>query len=148
MAYCHVAHDCHIGNNVIISNGTQVAGHCTIGDYAIIGGVVKVHQFCTVGEYCMIGADSKITKDVPHYLLADGNPLSVENINVIGLRRRGFNPETITQLKKFFMSVWKSGYNTSDGIERYLAQLGGESPLPEVQKMIDFIRSSQRGTTR
>lgn len=146
MAYCHIAHDCVIGDHAILSNVTQLAGHVTVGEWAVLGGVVKVHQFCSIGKHAMVGADAKIVKDVPPYALVARDPPRLEGINRVGLQRRGFPPETIRALEEFYRTVFFSGLNLSDGLARYLA----EHPvvLPEVQECIDFIRRSQRGVYR
>ncbi len=145
MAYIHVAHDCRVGNHVIISNLTQLAGHVEVGDWATIGGAVKLHQFCRVGSYCMVGAGTKIVKDVSPYVLIDGNPASIAGVNKVGLRRRGFSPELIQEISDFYKAVLFSGLNTSEGISQVEANGG----LPqEVQGIIDFIRSSKRGIHR
>ncbi|GBD06246.1 Acyl-[acyl-carrier-protein]--UDP-N-acetylglucosamine O-acyltransferase [bacterium HR21] len=146
MAYCHIAHDCVIGDHVILSNVTQLAGHVHVGEWAVLGGVVKVHQFCAIGKHAMVGADAKIVKDVPPYALVGREPPRVEGINLVGLRRRGFPEETIRALEEFYRVVFFSGLNLRDGIARYLA----EHPVvvPEVQECIDFIRRSQRGVYR
>ena len=92
-SYVHVAHDCQIGNNVIIAHGTGIAGHVTVEDSAVFGGLVGVHQFTKVGRMAMIGAHTMVTKDVPPYLLVDGNPAKAYGINIVGLRRNGLSPE-------------------------------------------------------
>ena len=144
MAYSHVAHDCVVGDHVILSNVTQLAGHVTIGDWAILGGMVKVVQFCTVGAHAMVGADVKVTKDVPPYTLIGRNPARIESINKVGLRRRGFTNETIQEIDDFFMTVYFSTYNVSDGIAAYCDAV--PVPCPEVQQCIEFIRNSKKGT--
>lgn len=145
MAYTHVAHDCRVGNHVIISNVAQLAGHVEVGDWVTVGGVVKLHQFCRVGSYCMVGAGTKLVKDVPPYVLIDGNPASVSGVNKVGLRRRGFSAELVQEISDFYKTLLFSGLNTSEGISRVEAH----TPVSEeVQKAIDFIRSSKRGIHR
>ncbi|MDQ1267266.1 MAG: Acyl-ACP--UDP-N-acetylglucosamine O-acyltransferase [Bacteroidota bacterium] len=145
MTYSHVAHDCRVGNNVIISNTTQLAGHVTIEDWVNIGGVVKIHQFCKVGCHSFIGADVKIVKEVPPYTLIGREPAKVEGLNIIGLRRRGFSNELIGEIQKFYELVLFSGLNTRDGIAKYLEN---NSPCEEIKHCIDFIESSGRGIYR
>ncbi len=145
MAYIHIAHDCRVGNHVIISNITQLAGHVEVGDWATIGGAVKLHQFCRVGSYCMVGAGTKIVKDVSPYVLIDGNPANIAGVNKIGLRRRGFSPELVQEISDFYKTVLFSGLNTSEGISR--VENGNELPQ-EVRDIIEFIRSSKRGIHR
>lgn len=146
MAYCHAAHDCHIGNHVVVANATQLGGHVTIHDHVVVGGVVKIHQFCTVGKHAMIGADTKIVKDIAPYLLIDGNPAQVFGLNKIGLKRRGFTPDILNELEEFYTKIFHSGLNVSDGLNKFLQERGGV--LPETQNCINFIRTSKRGIMR
>ncbi len=146
MTYCHVAHDCIIGDKVVISNLTQLAGHVEIGDWAILGGFAKITQFCIIGKHTMIGADVKIVKDVPHYALVGRLPAQIEGINKIGLKRRGFEKETIDEIEKFYNILLFSGHNTTDGINTYLKFT--KNVLPEVQECIDLIKNSTRGILR
>lgn len=106
MAYCHVAHDCTIGNHVVMSNVSQLAGHVTIGDWVILGGLAKIIQFCTVGDHAMIGADCKIAKDILPYALVGRYPGKIEGVNKIGLRRRGFSDEMVDDISSFYSSVF------------------------------------------
>lgn len=145
MTYCHIAHDCHIGNNIVMSNVTQLGGHVTMEDWVITGGVVKIHQFCTVGKHTMIGADVKIVKDVPPYTLIGRVPPQVEGVNKIGLRRRGFSPELVQEIINFYDVVLFSGLNTTDGINKYRSR---EVILPEIEETIKFIENSTRGIYR
>ncbi|MFM6956677.1 MAG: acyl-ACP--UDP-N-acetylglucosamine O-acyltransferase [Ignavibacteria bacterium] len=146
MAYCHVAHDCTVGNHVIMSNVSQLAGHVSIGDWVILGGLAKVIQFCTVGDHAMIGADCKVTKDVAPYALIGREPAKVEGVNKIGLRRRGFSNEAIDAIQELYSSVFFSGMNTTDGLEEYERRY--PIVLPEVGSCIQFIRSSRKGIIR
>lgn len=145
MAYCHVAHDCIVGNHVIMSNVTQLAGHVVIEDWVNLGGVSKVHQFCKVGCHAMVGADVKIVKDVAPYTLIGRVPPQVESVNKVGLRRRGFAPEIIQEIEAFYDTVLFSGYNNRDGINKFLER-GDVSA--EVRHCIDFILNSTRGIHR
>ncbi len=145
MTYCHIAHDNVIGNNVVIANASQLGGHVTIEDWAILGGVAKVHQFCTVGCHTMIGADVKIVKDVPPYVLIGKEPAKVEGINAIGLKRRGFSPETIKAIDEFYDVLLRSGLNTSDGLKKYLER---DEICDEVRHCIEFAEQSKRGIYR
>lgn len=145
MTYCHIAHDCHLGSNIIMSNVTQLAGHVTIEDWVTTGGVVKIHQFCTVGKHTMIGADAKIVKDVPPFTLIGRVPPQVEGVNKIGLKRRGFSPELIREIIEFYDTVLFSGLNTTDGIKKYKQR---EIIVPEIEETIKFIENSTRGIYR
>lgn len=145
MTYCHLAHDCRVGNNVIMANATQLGGHVHVGDWVNTGGVVKVHQFCRVGKHSFVGADVKIVKDVPPFTLIGRDPAKVEGINKIGLRRRGFTPEQIDSIEEFYKLILYSGYNVSDGIKK-AAEKG--NPTQDVLDCIEFIKSSERGIIR
>jgi UDP-N-acetylglucosamine acyltransferase len=146
MAYCHVAHDCTVGDHVIMSNVSQLAGHVSIGNWVILGGLAKVIQFCTVGDHAMIGADCKITKDVAPYALIGREPAKVEGVNKIGLRRRGFSNDAIDAIQELYSAVFFSGMNTTDGLEEYLRL--HPNMLPEVASCMEFIRSSRKGIIR
>jgi len=142
MAYVHVAHDCIVGNNVIMANCVQLGGHVEIEDWAILGGMSPVHQFCKVGCHCMIGGHFRAVQDVPPYITVAGEPLKYEGLNSIGLRRRGFKPDVISALKKTYTLIYRSKLNVSQAVER----IKNEVPLiPEVQHVLDFIARSNRG---
>jgi len=145
MSYCHIAHDCILGDNVILSNVTQLAGHVVLEDWVIMGGVSKVHQFCKIGKHSMIGADTKIVMDVAPYTLVDGNPARVETINKIGLKRRGFAPEIISEIEEFYDTLLFSGLNNKDGISKFLER---KQVSEEVLYCINFIKNSKRGIHR
>lgn len=142
MTYVHLAHDCHIGNGVIISNGTQLAGHVTIDDKAIISGLCAVHQFGKIGRYCFIGGMSRVNKDVPPYVKAVGNPIKLYGLNSIGLQRNGFTPETIATLKQAYRLFFRSDFNIAQALETARRDL---NLTPEVQAFVDFVDESQRG---
>ena len=146
MAYCHVAHDCTVGNHVVMSNVSQLAGHVTIGDWVILGGLAKIIQFCNVGSHAMIGADCKITKDVAPYGLVGRDPAKVEGVNKIGLRRRGFSNEVIDEIQELYTSVFFNGLNTTDGISAF--EQNKALIQPEIASCIEFIRNSQKGILR
>jgi UDP-N-acetylglucosamine acyltransferase len=147
MAYTHIAHDCRVGNNNIFANVVQLAGHVVVEDWVVIGGVVKIHQFCKIGAHAMVGGDVKVTKDIPPFTLVGENPPRVDGINKIGLKRRGFPPETIKEIEAFYKLVFHSGYNNADGIKKYL-ETHPNGILPEIQHCIEFIQNSQRGVYR
>lgn len=146
MAYVHVAHDCVVGDHVIMANGVQLGGHVEVGDWAILGGLTGVHQFCRIGAHSMVGACSRVVKDIPPFTLSGKEPLSIEGINAVGLRRRGYSDQTIRAIDDFYTILLRSGYNTSDGIRAYESAY----PVidPEVQRCITFIRESRRGIYR
>ncbi len=142
MAYSHVAHDCILGDNVILSNVVQLAGHVTIGDWAIMGGMSGVHQFCRVGKHCMIGAHFRVIKDVPPFILAAGEPLVFGGLNSIGLKRRGFDPDDISTLKRAFRIFYRSKLNRTQALERIKQDIELTTPVREI---IQFVESSERG---
>ncbi len=143
MTYCHVAHDCIVGDNVIISNATQLGGHVTIEDWVTLGGVTKIHQFCTVGKHSMVGADVKIVKDVPPFTLIGRSPAQVEGINKVGLKRRGFSEQTIKQIDKFYFDLIFSGKTSREVLDMYASNSNSE-----ILDCINFISESKRGIHR
>jgi UDP-N-acetylglucosamine acyltransferase len=142
MSYSHLAHDCHLGDHVIVSNGAQFAGHVTIEDRVIVSGVVAVHQFTRIGRFAFIGGWTRVSRDIPPYVKAVGNPPKLYGINSVGLRRNGFSPETIRELKRVYRLVFCSELNLSQALERADAEA---SPIPEVRILLDFVRESERG---
>ena len=143
MAYVHVAHDCLIGNSIIFANGATLGGHVTVEDYATISAYSGVHQFCRVGRHAYVGGYSVVTKDALPFGKSVGNRARIYGLNSIGLARRGFTPDTISQLKRAYRYLLTSKLNTS----RALVQIEQDPSLtsPEVRYLVDFIRSSQRG---
>ena len=144
MSYVHLAHDCHVGNSVIISNGTQLAGHVTVEDFAGISGLCAVHQFTRIGQHSYTGGCSRIAKDVPPYVRAAGNPVALYGLNSVGLQRRGFSADALSELKKAYRLFFRSELNVSQAIERAKKEL---KPLKEVQALIKFLSESERGAT-
>jgi UDP-N-acetylglucosamine acyltransferase len=142
MAYAHVAHDCTIGDNVIMANSVALAGHVEIEDFAILGGQVPVHQFVRIGRHCMVGGGWRIPKDVPPYIIAAGSPARYYGLNSIGLRRRGFSAETRASIKRAYQILFQSNLNTSQAVERIRGELGS---VEEVRIILDFISKSKRG---
>ena len=142
MSYVHLAHDCHVGDDVTIANGTQCAGHVTIHDRAVLSGLNAIHQFVTIGTYAFVGGGSRVNQDIPPYVKAVGNPMELYGLNSIGLQRAGFSGETIAALKRAYRLFFNSDLNLSQALERARADL---PPLPEVERFIDFVESSERG---
>jgi UDP-N-acetylglucosamine acyltransferase len=142
MAYAHIAHDCLLGDHVILANSVNLAGHIEIGDFAIVGGVVPVHQFVKIGAHSIVGGGFRVQKDVCPYGLVAGYPLKTTGLNRIGLQRRGFPQKTLQILEKTFRILFKSQLNTSQAIERIKAEV---ELIPEVQTILDFIAKSERG---
>lgn len=143
MSYVHLAHDCHIGDSVIISNATQLAGHVTVDERAILSGLVAVHQFATIGRYSFIGGCSRVAKDVPPYVKAVGNPIKLYGLNSVGLERNGFPEEVRRELKRAYRLFFKSELNLSQARERAAAEL---TPFPEIQEFLAFFDRSDRGS--
>ncbi len=146
MSYVHIAHDCVIGDRCILANAVQLGGHVTIGDWVVIGGVTAVHQFVSIGDHSMVGGARGVTKDIPPYTLASREPLVVEGLNVVGLRRRGFTDQEIDELDEFYRMLYRSGLNITDALAAYEA----EHPTVNghAENCIRFIRSSKRGIVR
>lgn len=145
MNYSHVAHDCIIGNGCIMANGATLAGHITIADGAIVGGMVGVHQFCRVGRMAIIGGCSKVTQDIPPFMMADGPRAEVRGVNVVGLKRRDVSEKVIDVLKHAYRLLYRSGLNVSQALERMEGEL---EQIPEVAELIEFIKSSERGIAK
>lgn len=142
MAYVHVAHDCVIGNHVILANASNLAGHITIDDWAIVGGMAAVHQFVHIGMHCMVSGGSLVRKDVPPYSKAAREPLSYVGVNSIGLRRRGFTSEQITNIQEIYRTIYLRGYNVSQATEIIEADMPA---TPERDEILSFISNSSRG---
>lgn len=145
MAYCHVAHDCYLHNNIIMSNACQIAGEVEIEDYAVIGGGTLVHQFTHIGQHIMLQGGSHVNKDIPPYAMVGREPISYIGINVVGLRRRGFTREQLGRIQEIYRYIYFSDLNNSDAINRIL----DETPQSaERDLIVNFIRSSSRGIVR
>lgn len=145
MAYSHVAHDCVVGDNVIISNATQLAGEVIVDDCAVIGGGTLIHQFCHIGAYVMIQGGALINKDIPPFIMAAREPISFAGLNIIGLRRRGFNADQIHEMQDIYHLLFQSNLNYTDAIARI------EELLPETdirRQICDFVRNSERGVLK
>ncbi|HEU4682266.1 MAG TPA: acyl-ACP--UDP-N-acetylglucosamine O-acyltransferase [Gemmatimonadales bacterium] len=142
MTYVHLAHDCHVGDDVVIANATQCAGHVTIHDRAILSGLNAVHQFVTIGTYSFVGGASRVNQDIPPYVKAVGNPMELYGLNSIGLQRAGFSGETVAALKRAYRLFFNSDLNLSQALERARTEL---PLLPEVERFVSFVESSERG---
>jgi len=145
MAYSHAAHDCIIGDNVILANAVQMGGHVEIGDWAILGGSAVVHQFCKIGEHCMVGGGFRVTQDVLPYTMVAGYPLKCMGVNAIGLKRRGFSDKTINTLKTLFRYLMSKKLNTTQALEIIDKEM---EKIPEVLKVLDFVKRSSRGVIK
>ena len=145
MAYSHVAHDCELKDYVILGNTTQLAGEIEIDDYAIVSGGSLAHQFTKIGRHVMIQGGSKIAKDIPPFVMVGREPISYVGLNIVGLRRRGFTSERINGIQEIYRTLYLSGYNISQAVERIEQDL----PASEDRDLIlDFVRSSSRGIVR
>lgn len=144
MAYSHVAHDCQIGNNVILSNSVNMAGHVIIEDWAIIGGLTAIHQFVRIGAHAFVGGASRTSQDIPPYTKAAGSPMKLYGLNSVGLDRRGFSPEVRKSLKRAYRIIFQSSLPFSQALDQAEAEC---EELPEVGHFINFIRKSERGVT-
>lgn len=142
MAYAHIAHDCKVGNNVVIANACALAGHVTVGDFAVIGGLTAIHQFITIGEHAMISGGSLVRKDVPPYTKAAKEPLSYIGINSVGLRRRGFDSDKIREIQNIYRILYQKNYNNSQALSIIEAEV---EATPERDEIIQFVRNSSRG---
>ena len=146
MAYSHVAHDCLLGDHVIMSNAATLAGHIEIEDGAIIGGLVGVHQFVRIGAYSFISGLSGVPQDIPPYMLAAGSRCKLYGLNVVGLKRQGFPEKTIKGLKNAYKIIFKSGLSLENAIETI--KNGEIISIPEVDHLVQFIEGSKRGICR
>lgn len=145
MAYVHVAHDCVLGDNIVLANSVALAGHVKVGDYAILGGSTAVHQFCRVGAHVMCGGGTILLQDIPAYIMANGNAAKPYGINSEGLRRRGFTPEAIRIIKQAYKVIYRQGLKLDEALPK-LQQLALQ--CPEVQLLIDDLQASSRGIIR
>mgnify|MGYP001557636777 CR=1 FL=1 len=145
LAYCHLAHNVTLGSHVIMSNVATLAGHVTVGDHAVIGGLAAIHQFCRIGKFAMIGGCSKVVQDVPPFMIADGNPAETRTVNKIGMERNGVSEEAQNALKQAYKILFREGLS----IPNALAKIEAELPLlPEVQHLVQFARTSERGISK
>ena len=144
LAYSHIAHDCILGNHIIMSNAATLGGHVTVEDRAVIS-ISAVHQFCRIGKLAMVGGCSKVVQDVPPFMLADGNPAETRTINKIGLERNGVSEETISALRQAYKVLFREGLTVSNAIARIEAEL---PQSPEMQHLVQFVRTSERGISK
>lgn len=145
MAYTHVAHDCEIGDHVIMANGASIAGHVHVGDHAILGGFTLVHQFTQIGEYSFSAMGSAVTQDIPPYVMVGGRPTRPHGINSVGMERNGKSPEVIRQIRKAYKILYKNNLRLEDAIEE-MEDMAGESN--ELSNMVSFLRNVTRGILR
>lgn len=143
MGLCHIAHNCQIGNSIIIANSALLAGYVEIADFAFLSGNVLIHQFCRVGKYALMRGGSGISLDLPPYCVSDGDN-SVRGINVVGLERKGFSPEKIRGIKRVYRDLFSSGTTMHNTLDSMLA----DNPSEEIRYFLEFIKGSTRGIVR
>lgn len=147
LCYAHVAHDCQLGDHIILSNSVGLAGHIIVEDHAIISGFAAAHQFCRIGTHSIVGGLSKIVQDVPPFMIVDGNPAATRGLNLVGLQRRGFSEDALKQLKAAYKKLFlKKETNLATSLSSLKATHAADTP--QVAHLIDFIEKSQRGVVR
>ncbi len=145
LAYCHIAHNVTLGNQIIMSNVATLGGHVTVEDHAVIAGLAAVHQFCRIGKFAMIGGCSKVVQDVPPFMMADGHPAETRTINKVGLERNGVSEAAIAALKQCYRILFREGLTISNALIRIEKEA---PPLPEVLHLLNFVRTSERGISK
>lgn len=145
MSYSHVAHDCIVGNHCVLANCSTLGGHVVLGDWVIMGGFAGVHQFCKVGAHAFLANNAAVTRDVPPYVMAVGGPAKPHSINAEGLKRRGFTPQQIRNLRNAYRTLYRSGLRLEEALERLAAAAQDQ---PELQLLVDFIPQSTRSLVR
>lgn len=143
LATCHVAHDCVLGDNIIMSNGAVLAGHVTVENHVVIGGYGGVHQFCRLGAYAMLSATAKLVHDLPPFFIADGTPAEIRAINKVGLERNGFSAEQLDRVKQIYRILYRDGLNRSQALEKLAAH--PQAASAEFARILAFAKSSERG---
>jgi UDP-N-acetylglucosamine acyltransferase len=143
LANCHVAHDCVLGNHIVMSNGAVLAGHVTVEDRVVIGGYGGIHQFCRLGAFAMLSATAKLVHDLPPYFIADGTPAEVRAINRVGLERNGFTPEQMDRVKLIHRILYRDGLNRTQALDKLAAHAQADSD--EFKRMLTFAKTSERG---
>ncbi len=149
MAYVHVAHDCVIGHDNVIANAVQFAGHVTVGNHTLIGGMSGVHQFVRIGDFAMCGFQTRLSQDLPPFVMAAGNPAEAQNVHQEGPRRKGYSPERLSVLKQMYKLLYRKGL-TLDAAREEIAALRAQSPgaETEIDLMLGFLQDAQRGIVR
>ena len=145
MAYCHVAHDCEVGDHVIMSNQVQLAGEVVVGEWAVLGGGTLVHQFTHIGQHAMLQGGSLVNKDIPPFIMAGRLPVSYEGVNGIGLHRRGFTEEQINNIQSIYRMLYFSNLNITKAVAKIEEEI---KPSPERDIIVGFVRASSRGIVR
>lgn len=143
LATCHVAHDCVLGNHIIMSNGAVLGGHVQVGDHVVIGGYGGIHQFCRLGAFAMLSATAKLVHDLPPYFIADGTPAEVRAINRVGLERNGFTPVQLDRVKQIHRILYRDGLNRTQALEKLAGH--ADATTVEFQRVLSFAQQSERG---
>jgi UDP-N-acetylglucosamine acyltransferase len=144
LAYAHVAHDCRLGDDIVMSGHNALAGHITVGDHALIAWGCGIHQFCRVGAHAMVGGMSRNTKDVPPYMIVEGEPAEVRTVNKVGMERHKFSPEAIQRVGRIFRILYREGLNRTQALEK-IREISELADSPEGREIIQFYETSQRG---
>jgi UDP-N-acetylglucosamine acyltransferase len=149
MAYAHIAHDCRIGDHCVIANAVTFAGHVEVGDWAVLGGLTGVHQFVRIGSHAMAGGGTILLRDLPPFVICNGNPAAAHGLNSEGLKRRGFLPEAIATLRRAYKAIYREGLTAVEACDR-IVKLAEESPASaaDLGALADFVRGSTRGIVR
>ncbi len=145
LAYCHIAHNCVLGDKIIMSNVATLAGHVVVEDFAVVGGLAAVHQFCRIGRMSMVGGCSKVVQDVPPFMMADGNPAETRTVNKTGMERNGISEAAQSALRSAYKILFREGLTISNAITKVEKKL---PPLAEVKHLVQFVRASERGISK
>jgi UDP-N-acetylglucosamine acyltransferase len=145
MAYSHVAHDCHLGNQIVLANCATLGGHVELGDWVIMGGLSAVHQFTKVGAHCFLAHNAAVTRDVPPYVMAVGRPAVPHSVNSEGLKRRGFTEEQIRNIRRAYRVLYRSGLKLQEALEQLETAAASQE---EIRPFVDFIKRSSRSLVR
>jgi len=145
MAYAHVAHDCQVGNGCVLANAATLGGHVEVGDHVILGGLAAVHQFTRIGKHAFVAGGAMVVMDVPPFCTAQGDRAELAGINSIGLARHGFSEDQIGRVKEAYRILFRSKLPLDEAVERLRTELGDQ---PEIQELLTFVTTSQRGLTR
>ncbi len=145
MAYSHIAHDCNIGNYCVLANAATLAGHVELADNVVIGGLVAVHQFCRLGRLSIVGGCSKVVQDVPPFAMADGHPVQIKGVNLIGLKRNKISSEILRSLKQAFKILFFQKHNLGVACRKAEEKFGN---MPEIKLLLEFIKTSSRGISK
>jgi UDP-N-acetylglucosamine acyltransferase len=153
MAYVHVAHDCIIGNHNVVANSVQFAGHVTVGDFTLIGGISGIHQFVRIGDFAMLGFQTRLSQDLPPFVVAAGNPAEAQNVHQEGPRRRGYSPERLSLLKQMYKLLYRKGLTLAASVDEIAAlkaspEAAVEGAQADIDNMLSFLADAQRGIVR